>query len=372
MPIPIKCPGCGKALRVKDEFAGKRGNCPSCGAVLVVPAQTAPEAAPASERSPWLLVGGLIGIGCVVLAGWTVFLFRAKQPYAPEPSLVGVPEEEQIALGRPAPEEPARAAAVARDRGGMEGTGTRAAPVEVARARRVEGKVGTPEHAAAVVAHVPPRGFKAPGRKGTGLPKITAGQGVTVGEVRQGPGKQWIGHSTVGGEQGDIYVDKKPAKPEYGRWLLVQVDMTFPWPRPGGWQLSASQCHLRSTTDPDEEPPCLAIIRPNVFRRENPQVGDLLPRTLCHGETRYSTYLIPALGPSPFNPDSRPTEVLENMYETIGIDSVSPGDKLSFALAFPEELADSGGEYTLVIPLEGKSTIERHRAPEIWELPEGF
>jgi hypothetical protein len=36
MPIPVAC-GCGQSSRVKDEFAGRKIRCRSCGAVLVVP-----------------------------------------------------------------------------------------------------------------------------------------------------------------------------------------------------------------------------------------------------------------------------------------------------------------------------------------------
>lgn len=36
--IEFKCSECGKQLRVKDEAAGKKGKCPQCGTVLLVPA----------------------------------------------------------------------------------------------------------------------------------------------------------------------------------------------------------------------------------------------------------------------------------------------------------------------------------------------
>jgi hypothetical protein len=44
MPISMSC-DCGRSLRVKDEFAGRKVKCPQCGAVLAVPA---PE--PSSEN----------------------------------------------------------------------------------------------------------------------------------------------------------------------------------------------------------------------------------------------------------------------------------------------------------------------------------
>ncbi len=37
MAITVICPACGKALNLKDEFAGKKGKCPACGHVVVVP-----------------------------------------------------------------------------------------------------------------------------------------------------------------------------------------------------------------------------------------------------------------------------------------------------------------------------------------------
>lgn len=37
MPISVKCPDCGKGLKVKDEAAGKRVKCPGCGKAVAVP-----------------------------------------------------------------------------------------------------------------------------------------------------------------------------------------------------------------------------------------------------------------------------------------------------------------------------------------------
>src|SRR5262245_45516947 len=42
MPIPFSCE-CGKKLQAKDEFAGKKMRCPSCGKLLTIPAPPAPE-----------------------------------------------------------------------------------------------------------------------------------------------------------------------------------------------------------------------------------------------------------------------------------------------------------------------------------------
>lgn len=41
MPIALKCEQCGKALKVRDELAGKRVKCPQCQNVLRVPEATA-------------------------------------------------------------------------------------------------------------------------------------------------------------------------------------------------------------------------------------------------------------------------------------------------------------------------------------------
>jgi hypothetical protein len=41
MSIPVVCPGCHKAFRVSDKFAGKSGPCPNCKATIQVPAKVA-------------------------------------------------------------------------------------------------------------------------------------------------------------------------------------------------------------------------------------------------------------------------------------------------------------------------------------------
>ena len=35
--MKVTCPGCRKSFNVKDEFAGRSGKCPACGAVLTIP-----------------------------------------------------------------------------------------------------------------------------------------------------------------------------------------------------------------------------------------------------------------------------------------------------------------------------------------------
>ena len=55
MPITLNCPKCHKPFRVRDESIGGRVRCPSCGAVLQVPATLSPASnfgdGPAGETS---------------------------------------------------------------------------------------------------------------------------------------------------------------------------------------------------------------------------------------------------------------------------------------------------------------------------------
>jgi hypothetical protein len=46
MHVELDCPGCGRQLRVIEQFAGRSMHCPSCGTAYRVPARTAPPAAP--------------------------------------------------------------------------------------------------------------------------------------------------------------------------------------------------------------------------------------------------------------------------------------------------------------------------------------
>ncbi len=57
MPITVTCGGCGKTFNVKDEWAGRAGKCPGCGARITVPgaafrAQAAPTAPPGPQAPP--------------------------------------------------------------------------------------------------------------------------------------------------------------------------------------------------------------------------------------------------------------------------------------------------------------------------------
>src|SRR5688572_14516442 len=53
MPIPVTCT-CGKRVAAKDEFAGKRLKCPSCGGAIAIPASqaAAPQPAAPAQADP--------------------------------------------------------------------------------------------------------------------------------------------------------------------------------------------------------------------------------------------------------------------------------------------------------------------------------
>ena len=42
MPIQFYCPNCGEFLEVDDDLEGRQGECPACGALLTIPAVSAP------------------------------------------------------------------------------------------------------------------------------------------------------------------------------------------------------------------------------------------------------------------------------------------------------------------------------------------
>jgi DNA-directed RNA polymerase subunit RPC12/RpoP len=63
MSIVVSCQ-CGKQFKVKDEFAGKKGKCPSCGNRFIVPTPAAKPAEP--EGFPdWDALGELESTGSV-------------------------------------------------------------------------------------------------------------------------------------------------------------------------------------------------------------------------------------------------------------------------------------------------------------------
>ena len=50
--MKFNCPECGKALKVRDEMAGKKGRCPACKAGVVVPALATPATKPSPSKPP--------------------------------------------------------------------------------------------------------------------------------------------------------------------------------------------------------------------------------------------------------------------------------------------------------------------------------
>ena len=52
MPMTLNCPKCHKPFRVRDDSAGLRVKCPTCAAILQVPASLAPSSSDASKARP--------------------------------------------------------------------------------------------------------------------------------------------------------------------------------------------------------------------------------------------------------------------------------------------------------------------------------
>ncbi len=103
MPIQVVCPGCHARFKVSDKFAGKKGPCPKCKAVIQVPTADdqvvihEPEHSEAGARSatgahalkpierletepPQLAVAAGIGISLLVLLIAVVFRFSETGP----------------------------------------------------------------------------------------------------------------------------------------------------------------------------------------------------------------------------------------------------------------------------------------------------
>jgi hypothetical protein len=59
MPINVTCPGCMKRFSVADKFAGKKGPCPKCKAVITIPKKEEEVIIHAPEHSE----AGAIGVG---------------------------------------------------------------------------------------------------------------------------------------------------------------------------------------------------------------------------------------------------------------------------------------------------------------------
>ena len=52
MPIDFRCPSCGKLLRVGDQAAGRRAQCPQCNNIATIPPSSVGPAAAADAASP--------------------------------------------------------------------------------------------------------------------------------------------------------------------------------------------------------------------------------------------------------------------------------------------------------------------------------
>lgn len=94
MSILVVCPGCHKSFKVSDQFAGRKGPCPNCKQILVVPEKseevkvhgaeafasggrtkegrltTKPEARAATKLDPVVVASVVGGSLAVVLAAW--------------------------------------------------------------------------------------------------------------------------------------------------------------------------------------------------------------------------------------------------------------------------------------------------------------
>ena len=57
MSIAVACEHCGWKTSVKDELAGKKGKCPTCGEPIVVPTRNAPGEDPEAAAAAALLEG---------------------------------------------------------------------------------------------------------------------------------------------------------------------------------------------------------------------------------------------------------------------------------------------------------------------------
>ena len=55
LPIQTTCQACGKSFKVRRDFAGKKGKCPSCNAIISIP--NSPAAVPPLEPSPHTVSG---------------------------------------------------------------------------------------------------------------------------------------------------------------------------------------------------------------------------------------------------------------------------------------------------------------------------
>lgn len=94
MPLALTCPHCSHSLKLKDEFAGKRGKCPKCQGTIHVPAPESPALMPVGQEVPVEVSrhAGTIATPspqAVQLATQSPTVRTAPQPeVAPDPQLV--------------------------------------------------------------------------------------------------------------------------------------------------------------------------------------------------------------------------------------------------------------------------------------------
>jgi hypothetical protein len=83
MPIDLTC-SCGKLLRVADEFAGKQGGCPACGAPLEIPASV--DVGPGAGPSPFDAAQAVTAIAGEAGSGAPASTEYAETLLRPEPA----------------------------------------------------------------------------------------------------------------------------------------------------------------------------------------------------------------------------------------------------------------------------------------------
>jgi uncharacterized Zn finger protein (UPF0148 family) len=108
MTIALSCPSCDKALKVKDELAGKKVKCPGCGEPIVVEAADDPEPESAVQEPPrrkgrdddddrprkkkkkkkkcntllWVALGGGAAVLLLLVVAGVILFFVFNQPAA--------------------------------------------------------------------------------------------------------------------------------------------------------------------------------------------------------------------------------------------------------------------------------------------------
>ena len=180
---------------------------------------------------------------------------------------------------------------------------------------------------------------KQPAKAKVSGPTIIPPPGVTIGEVGRGPLE---GYTT-----GFDYVERAgktvevpriamatPLKPEYAKWLLVEVTLSVDGADSGEWRLRAKDVQLRASRMPSESSyECLGIVSPSVGRAgESWMELSVLQgaKALLRGgqdfaETRWSG-----------------VHIVSTIYEEIGLPNAKSGNLVKAYLAFPPNTPGSG------------------------------